>query len=98
MKYHICTFADPDKRIDGMLTTYQVRETIDNPTEEQINEALLRVAESYEPAFMRAFCFDESLTRIERWTYMFQGSRYFDFGGGIDGMGTINKNVLAVIN
>ena len=98
MKYHICTFADPDKRIKGMLTTYQVRETIDNPTEEQINAALLRVAEIYEPAILRAFCFDESLSRIERWTYKFQGNRYFSEGGGIDGMGTINKNIITVIN
>lgn len=97
MKNYICTFADDGKRVEGMLTTYQVREELIDATEEQINEALLRIAENREPAFCRAFCFDESLSRIERWTYMFQGQRYFAEGGGIDGNGTINKNVIAVV-
>ena len=100
MRYLICTFADADKRDKNYLTTYQVRETVDEV--EYRNDLLTKVAEEYGEQGSRKCGFvltDEETPRMIRWSYLWNGQRYIDDDYlGIDGNGKINTNVLKIVN
>lgn len=100
MRYLICTFADADKRDINYMTTYQVRETVDEV--EFTNDLLTKVAEEYGEQGSRkcAFVFtDEDTPRLIKWSYLWNGQRYIDDDYiGMDGDGRINSNVLKIVN
>lgn len=99
MKYLICTFADKDKRDKNYLTTYQVRETVEEC--EYTDDLLAKVAEEYGERGSRkcGFVFtDEKTPRMIKWTYLLGGQRYIEADYfGIDGKGTINTKVVKMV-
>ena len=100
MRYLICTFADSDKRDKNYLTTYQVRETVEE--REYTDDLLTKVAEEYGEQGSRKCGFvltDEETPRMIRWSYLWSGQRYIENDClGIDGNGAINTKVLKIIN
>lgn len=99
MRYLICTFADAGKRDKNYLTTYQVRETVEDY--EYTDDLLAKVAEEYGEQGSRKCGFvltDEEAPRMIRWSYIWGGQRYIDDDFlGIDRNGTINTKVLKII-